>query len=780
MFVMTCVVRAAALGALGVLATMPLARAASPPAAPGLRVGAAVRDITPTADMLPITRAPQIEMTGVLDPLHVRVIALSNGGATTLLVCAETGRSLGPQLARELSRHVGVPLSAILFTATHSHATPEITENWLNLLDAGQRASVPASEQAVVKVTNQQRWAALAQRQLLAAADEAIASMRSASMGIGHAASYINVNRAAVYNRLEDGRLTEYVGLGFNPTGPSDKTLTALRFNDASGKALAFIVNYAVHATVMHGNTSLGGQTGISADIPGLVSTWLEQKYPGSVAVWTSGAAGDQAPLFQNQMLTRDPLTGELSESFSNSYAMLQYLARIHFADVESALSAIVRYDRDAKVNYDYRDARIPGKQGGDYSLSLQVLRIGDVALLGFPGELFSGLGVDIRKSSPLKDTIVVTHAWQRTDQHPGYHADDASIARGGFGTNAAYKPGYLSKALTRLTHDMLAETGRWTFNGDGTATSQGGKRVIVGPDGAAGTADDNQIVNPAGTVLQRNVRLSVAADGVACVPLGSGLCVHAGVDQTLGTGDDLVRGIGRYPQSDVTGTRSDPLEWRLLDIRDGRATLVASSQLDSIQFNLQSADGNDYTHSNLRAWLNSRGGRTATGSATGFYDAAFTPEEKARIVATSLAAQSAAPFRGVNPPFVTDKSHTYRTAAMDVRDPVWVLSGEEAIRYFGPSRLRDESRPADSDFTGASLVPTDYARAKGVKINVGGNGPATVGYGDSWTRTAGATDGKDFYAVFISSLGNLNARRVVSSVYGVLPAITVDLGSKR
>ena len=745
--------------------------------AAALRVGAAVRDITPAADMLPLTRAPNVEMTGVLDPIHVRVIALSSGGPTMLIVCAETGRSLGPQLARELSSHVGIPLEAILFTSTHSHATPEIAENWLNLLEPAARGSVPAGEAAMVKVTNQQLWAMHARKQLLAAADEAIASMKSASVGVGYSESYINVNRGSVYNRIKDGQVSEYVGLGFNPTGPTDRTVAVIRFNDEAGRAIAFISDYAVHGTVMHANTNLNGKTGISADVPGLVSGWLEQKYPGSVAMWLSGAAGDQAPLFQNQMLTRNPQTGEMEESFSNSYDMLKYLSRLHFADVETAIAKIGKYQHDVAVNYAYREAGIPAKEGGNYGIALQLLRIGDIALVAFPGELFSTLGKDIKQASPLKNTIVVNHAWQRPDQHPGYHADDAAIARGGFGTNAPYKPGFLSKALVGLSGAMIRESGEWTFNGDGTATNRRGTRVIVGADGAAGTADDNQIVNPVGAVLRKNVKVAVDASGIAYVPLGNGFNLYAGEDRDLGTGDDAVVGFGRYPQSDPTGAKADPLDWRLLDIQGSRATLVASGQLNSIAFNLKASDGNDWAQSNLRSWLNSEGGRNDSGDTAGFYNTAFTDAEKARIVAGRLDRQVGPPVGAYNGPGVANAPKAYATPASSSQDHVWVLGGEELYKYFGPSKARAATSPDGQLFTEAHFVPTDFARAKGVKINVGGNGPVYVGYGDSWMRTPGRTEGNTYFAMFLSSVGNFNARREVNNVYGVQPAITVDFG---
>ena len=62
--------------------------------AAGLMVGAAVRDITPGKEMLPLNRAPAETMTAVLDPIRVRVIALSSGGPTAL---GEHLHSIDPQ-----------------------------------------------------------------------------------------------------------------------------------------------------------------------------------------------------------------------------------------------------------------------------------------------------------------------------------------------------------------------------------------------------------------------------------------------------------------------------------------------------------------------------------------------------------------------------------------------------------------------------------------------------------------------------------------------------------
>ena len=46
--------------------------------------------------------------------------------------------------------------------------------------------------------------------------------------------------------------------------------------------------------------------------------------------------------------------------------------------------------------------------QGEERSTSVQVLRLGNVALVGVPAELFASLGLAIRRRSPFRDTHVV------------------------------------------------------------------------------------------------------------------------------------------------------------------------------------------------------------------------------------------------------------------------------------------------------------------------------------------------------------------------------------
>jgi hypothetical protein len=502
-------------------------------------VGASVKDITPTADMFPLTRRPAVTMMGqILDPLHVRVIALSSGASTVLMVSTETGRGpYGPQFAQAVADRAHVPIEAVFLSATHSHAAPEITSRIDLVFD-------PAAS----TTTTLQKWGKLVMDQMMAATDEALANMQPASVGIAYSKSYVNVNRGLLYNQVNaDGTVSKVGNFGYNAEGASDKTEAGIRFNDASGKPIAFIVNYAVHGTVMHANTIDGGSTAISADIPGMISGYLEANNPGSVAMWLSGAAGDQNPIVQNDVYSADPATGEFREAFTGNYDLLSYLARANFVDTQKALSKITSYKSNVAVSYAFRTEYIPSIATGlkDYPVTLQMIRIGDIVFAGSSGELFTQLGIDMKKASPLKNTLVVNHVWQKSYQQVGYHPDDASIAAGtGNANTAKYKPGYLKQSLVKMMKAEINETSKYVNNGDGTVT-RGSKTTIVGPDLVPGTKDDNQVLNPAGKVLLKNVKVKRDAQNLAYVDLGNGFRLYGGEDHKLGAIDDTVEGFG-------------------------------------------------------------------------------------------------------------------------------------------------------------------------------------------------------------------------------------------
>ncbi len=418
-----------------------------------LTVGTAIRDITPTEEngLLPIDGVGRTTLVGVIDEIDVRVIALSDGETTSLMVISETGRGpYGPQYVEALSEHTGLPVEAIYYGATHAHAVPEVTDP----VDLDYDDDDP-------EVTNLQRWAKYVQEQMFDAADEALSTMEPATMGIATGESYINVNRNRTYTD-ENGET--YRSEGYNPTGPSDKTLTVLEFDNMDGDPIAFIIQYAMHNTVMYANECIDGETGVSSDVSGFVSKSLEELYDGCVAMWISGAAGDQNPIYRNQYFTPSVEGDDYEASFipGGDYDIVKYLGKIQLSDVKSVIADIDDKTSDVKISYAYGETSIPAEEDyeeDEFPLSLSLLRIGDVAFVGCAGELFTSIGMYMKENSELENTLVCNHIWTHEGQFANYMTDDEGKELGGAGTMAQYQEGYINDALTDLMNEMIEET---------------------------------------------------------------------------------------------------------------------------------------------------------------------------------------------------------------------------------------------------------------------------------------------------------------------------------
>jgi hypothetical protein len=415
-----------------------------------LLVGAAVRDITPTNEngLLPIPGSGGSRtMTDVLLPLHTRVIAFQSGEAKALIVVTETGKGpLGDVFTAKISEHTGVPADAIFYTTTHSHAAPELVFGTIDPVEG-------------VEPSNVVKWARFTLEQMLDAADEALAALAPATAYIGYGESYISTNREFTYHRL-DG--TSYNMLGYNLAGDIDPTLAVIRFDAEDGSPIAFIVNYACHAVSMIGNTYFDGDAGVDSDFPGQISLTMEEQYPGSVAAWTSGAAGDINPFVSNQIMYPDPVTGENVTVYSGEPKLREMLANIQLADIKEVLKDMQPVDTEF-VAYADGSTALPAREGstaGDVVMTLQLLRIGDIALIGSPGEPFHSIGEYIKDNSPLPYTLIFDNTWNKPGASLFYFPDDHAIDYPGFAGTPGYKKGVISPMLSDLANELIASAG--------------------------------------------------------------------------------------------------------------------------------------------------------------------------------------------------------------------------------------------------------------------------------------------------------------------------------
>ena len=195
---------------------------------------------------------------------------------------------------------------------------------------------------------------------------------------------------------------------------------------------------------------------------------------------------------------------------------------------------------------------------------------------------------------------------------------------------------------------------------------------------------------------------------------------------------------FGRYEQDADTSDGSEPIEWRVLAVEDGKALLVSDKALTARPFNDTYAPFS-WVDSSLRAWLNGE-----------FMSGAFTPKEAAAIVAASVDNSAAQGCEDYPPPS--------EAAAAPTTDRVFILSYGEIQRYFsGRSAKRFQCEL------------TAQAVADGAFVG------SANSYGWWWLRSPGA---KPNDAAGMRNTGRVNHRDVSSVSGAVRPAMWIDIAA--
>jgi hypothetical protein len=400
--------------------------------------GAGKALITPPSDIIPHTRGVMnMKLSIIHDDLFVRVIALKNANNTALIVSFDLDKAPNPALLiPKLSETTGVKEENILYFGIHTHVAPAIGKRkgaWQS-----DSYNTPESQKAM------EQYEAYIQTQLIGAANNALNNMRPAKIGSNTGTCHINTNRNQKYVfKDSEGNEVFTVGEGQNGERHVDHRLFAMKICDYSGEVIATFINYAVHNVAMFLNDCGDGTSAISSDIGGMVSKRLEEEYKGSVCVWSSGAAGDANPIMMTRTFYPDPLTGEMRfckpASLQDSIFILEMMSGMHAASARKILKEIDTYTETARISGAVSYANTPSSQPvqqepdrqipDSYNIRLHLLRIGDIALVGIDGELYSSYGKLLVESSPLKNTVVINHDASLLPTGPGYILDTETVA---------------------------------------------------------------------------------------------------------------------------------------------------------------------------------------------------------------------------------------------------------------------------------------------------------------------------------------------------------------
>jgi hypothetical protein len=424
-------------------AVVPRQAAAQPAGSLALRAGAAMVDITPAQGELPKNSR------GILDRLYARAIVLENGVSTAALITLDAGAvpdALWQEVTGRIEQELKIPAASILMTATHTHSA------------GGQRG--PDYVQKIVESVR------LAQQRL-----------KPARMGYGTGVSYINVNRQII-----DAKTNRWWE-GPNRDGTSDKTVAVLVFTSQAGEPIAVYYNYAVHAVIA------GQLDQVSGDIPGAASRYIEDSFDDkAVALWSSGAAGDQNPIYYQQtydlrdIRTRDyatrgidisnamPPGGEgldrnnptVARLMNQQRQMVLSMGQFLGEEVLHVMRSVGRMDSAVPLSGRFSTVSCPGrertnqgragfegtyKDGSPVDIRLGLLRIGDVMIGAVNAEVFNAIAQRLKRESPYKATMLVTLT--NGAARSSYIPDDASFGKQTFEVlSSRLQPGCAESAI--------------------------------------------------------------------------------------------------------------------------------------------------------------------------------------------------------------------------------------------------------------------------------------------------------------------------------------------
>ena len=214
--------------------------------------------------------------------------------------------------------------------------------------------------------------------------------------------------------------------------------------------------------------SSLGQLDKVSGDVPGAASKYIEDRFDDKiVAVWSTGAAGDQNPIFFQQtydlreirvkdyatrgedisnamppggqgLNKQDPTVKRLMDQQKQmAVSMGQFLGE----EVRRVMREIDRTSTDAPIYASQKTVTCPGRErtnkgragiegtytdGPDVNIRLSLLMIDDIAIGGVNAEIFNLIGQRFKHESPMARTMMATLTNGRANS--GYIPNDAAF----------------------------------------------------------------------------------------------------------------------------------------------------------------------------------------------------------------------------------------------------------------------------------------------------------------------------------------------------------------
>lgn len=321
------------------------------------------------------------------------------------------------EIRRRISAETGVPEGGIMVSCTHTHQGPHTRMYAKHNAISGEKSVLDERPDSI----DSKYMEFLFSR--LASAAKAMAAGTWKTCTVGYYSQNCDENRNRRYTTSENRA-------SFNAHRPflhrisegvADKELGTIVLLDADNRPLYVVGNYAAHALTAHA-PGYGGLR-ISSDFPGFYRRYVESE-TGAKAMFVQGAAGD--------LVTKDDECGNAA-----ARRVGENLAMASLLGVISVQRCHERYAlAKPRVGWEIRSFTSPLRKKwrdmtgqAEQTFDVQCLAIGDVCFVGFPGELVTELGLEVKWNSPFARTYI---AYLATG-YCGYLTPANLMAAGGY-----------------------------------------------------------------------------------------------------------------------------------------------------------------------------------------------------------------------------------------------------------------------------------------------------------------------------------------------------------
>jgi len=377
----------------------------------------------------------------VLDELYAKALVLSDGDKTVAVVATDLLytplEEITTPVRRIVKEKTGIPEENVLVCATHTHSGPEVFTR-----------SKFAPEKIVEISAVDRSYLATLVGKIASAVLLAHKDMQAVKIGAakGQAPKVVFNRRPRDANGLvemaytlsaeiratrkivvdDDGQtrvtFTYPEGQVQRRFGPIDPAVRVLRVEDANGVLVGSLINFGCHPVSIYPHRS----TAISADYPAWARRVVEQT-EGGLCLFTLGLAGNTVPYERGVVPCRQIGRVVGGEALKE----LQFLPTCGDVTLDAVKKELLLPTKKPPS----------GKEaGGDWpehiSTELQVLRLGDIYILGLPGEILVEIGLEIQKRSGLENLFIVTIC----NDAIGYVSHSAAYDEGGYEPGSATK----------------------------------------------------------------------------------------------------------------------------------------------------------------------------------------------------------------------------------------------------------------------------------------------------------------------------------------------------